>query len=61
MKASGILLLSLAFTALRSAGATPQIIWATDPVRPGETLVLTGDGFTGNSVVEVSGSAAGES
>ena len=33
--------------------AAPQIIWASDPVRPGETLVVMGEGFTSNSVVEL--------
>ncbi len=31
----------------------PQIIWASDPIRPGETLVVMGEGFTSNSVVEL--------
>lgn len=44
--------------ALLLPGATlagePGIIWASDPVRPGEVLLLTGEGFTSNSVVELS-------
>jgi len=37
------------------AGAeAPQIIWASEPVRPDETLVLAGEGFTSESVVELS-------
>ena len=33
--------------------SAPQIIWASDPIRPGETLVVMGEGFTSNSVVEL--------
>ncbi len=39
----------------------PQIIWASDPIRPGETVLLTGEGFTSNSVVELSETGAAES
>ena len=31
----------------------PQIVWASDPVRPGETLVVMGEGFSSNCVVEL--------
>jgi len=39
--------------ALHAAGATPQIVWASDPVRPDETVVVMGEGFSSNSVVEM--------
>ena len=35
---------------------SPQIVWASDPVRPGETLVVMGEGFRSNSVVELADS-----
>ena len=41
--------------------AAPQIIWASDPIRPGETLLLTGEGFTRGSVVELGDPSNAES
>ena len=35
------------------AGDAPQIIWSSDPVRPGETLVLQGANFGTNPMVEI--------
>lgn len=43
------------------AQEAPQIIWASDPIRSGETLLLTGEGFTRNSVVELGEAAGAES
>jgi len=45
-----------------SGAEAPQIIWASEPVRPDETLVLAGEGFTSDSVVELSekGDASGK-
>jgi hypothetical protein len=39
--------------------AAPVVIWASDPVRPGETVVVRGDGFGKKSKVEVSLSGEG--
>jgi parallel beta-helix repeat protein len=47
-----VLLITLPASACFSRAA-PQIIWASDPIRPGETLVVMGEGFSGNSVVEM--------
>ena len=55
-----VLLLTLPLCACFSREA-PQILWASDPIRPGETLLLTGEGFTSNSVVELSDAGAAES
>ena len=41
------------------AVAKPVIIWASDPVRPGDAVMVRGDGFGTNATVEVS--AAGDS
>lgn len=38
---------------IHDANATPQIVWTSTPVWPGETVVLMGEGFTSNSVVEL--------
>ena len=46
---------------LHAAGAAPQVYWASDPVRPDETVVLIGEGFTSNSVVELTESSQAES
>lgn len=48
---------------LASSGAAGEasVLWASDPVRPGETVLLTGEGFTSNSVVELSDTSAAES
>ncbi|MCX6903893.1 MAG: hypothetical protein NTW03_10550 [Verrucomicrobia bacterium] len=35
------------------AGEAPQIFWMSDPVRPGETLVLQGANFRTNTRVEI--------
>ncbi len=35
------------------AGETPQIFWTSDPVRPGDTLVLQGANFRTNTQVEI--------
>lgn len=40
--------------------AAPVVIWASDPVRPGETVVVRGDGFGKKAKVEVSNSGQGE-
>lgn len=47
---------------LASCGAADEagVFWASDPVRPGEVLLLTGEGFTSNSVVELSDTGAAE-
>ena len=37
-----------------AAGAEPRIFWASDPVRPNETVLLQGSGFSEKAVVEVS-------
>jgi len=36
------------------ASAAPAIFWASDPIRPGETAMLIGDGFGANATVEIS-------
>ncbi len=54
----GLLWLTLAATNI--LGETPHIVWASDPVRPGETVMLIGEGFTSNSVVELSESGSGQ-
>jgi hypothetical protein len=43
-----------------AAEAAPVIIWASDPVRPGETVVVRGDAFGRKAKVEVSVSGQGE-
>ena len=40
--------------------AAPVVIWASDPVRPGETVVVRGDAFGRKAKVEVSVSGLGE-
>ena len=49
-------------TGLLIAGveAAPVVIWASDPVRPGETVVVRGDAFGGKVKVEVAVSGQGE-
>ena len=42
------------------AQAAPVIIWASDPVRPGETVVVRGDAFGRKAKVEVSISGQGD-
>ena len=39
--------------------AAPVVIWASDPVRPGETVVVRGDAFGKKAKVEVSVSGQG--
>ncbi|MEI6500005.1 MAG: glycosyl hydrolase family 28-related protein, partial [Armatimonadota bacterium] len=34
-------------------GAAPVVFWASDPIRPGETVMATGEGFGGKPSVEV--------
>ena len=46
------LLLMPLFT-LYAADTAPHVIWASEPVRPDETLMVMGEGFTSNSVVEL--------
>ena len=36
-----------------SGAEPPRIFWASDPVRPNETVLLQGSGFSGQAVVEV--------
>lgn len=48
------LLLLLAGNSLVSGQIPPQIIWASDPVKPGETVVVRGEGFDAATRVEVS-------
>ena len=43
-----------------AAEAAPVIIWASDPVRPGETVVVRGDAFGRKAKVEVSVSGQGD-
>jgi hypothetical protein len=43
-----------------AAEAAPVIIWASDPVRPGETVVVRGDAFGRKAKVEVSILGQGE-
>jgi len=43
-----------------AAEAAPVIIWASDPVRPGETVVVRGDAFVRKAKVEVSVSGQGD-
>ena len=50
------LTLSLAITlglTPRARTATPTVFWASDPVRPAETVVLVGEGLTADCRVEV--------
>ncbi len=46
------LVLTLGFVAAHEAGAV-EIIWASDPVRPDETVLVMGDGFGDGATVEV--------
>ncbi len=46
-------LLLVPLSARCAADTAPQVIWASEPVRPDETLMVMGEGFTGNSVVEL--------
>ena len=39
--------------AVQAATTTPQIFWASDPVRPGETVLLIGEGLSTEAVVEI--------
>jgi hypothetical protein len=50
----------LALSGLASSGwaAAPTIIWASDPVRPGEAVMVRGDGFGKKSMVEVASGSA---
>ena len=41
-----------------SQAAVPTIIWASDPVRPGEAVMVRGDGFGKKSTVEVASGSA---
>ena len=34
-------------------GVTPIVFWASDPVRPGEAVLVTGDGLTADCAVEL--------
>ena len=45
---------------IAGAEAAPVVIWASDPVRPGETVVVRGDAFGGKAKVEVAVSGQGE-
>ena len=36
-----------------TAAAAPQVFWASDPVRPGETVLLQGSDFGSSPVVEI--------
>lgn len=45
-------ILTLCLLAYR-ATAAPVVIWATDPVGPGQTVVVTGDGFGAKPTVEL--------
>ena len=48
----GRTLVGVCLVAVAALGAdAPRIIWASQPVRPDETLVLAGEGFTAESVV----------
>lgn len=51
----------VALLASYGAAGEASVFWASDPVRPGETVLLTGEGFTSNSVVELSDTGAAES
>ena len=46
-------LLLAPLVALNAADTAPQVIWVSEPVRPDETLMVMGEGFTSNSVVEL--------
>lgn len=54
-----VLSITLSASVCLSRGA-PHIVWASDPIRPGETLVVMGEGFTGDSVVELNDPSAPE-
>jgi len=45
-------LLAVPLAALPAVGAAPQIVWASDPVRPDETVLLRGVGFGAKPAVE---------
>ena len=45
---------------MTEAEAAPVVIWASDPVRPGETVVVRGDSFGKKAKVEVSVSGQGD-
>ncbi len=49
----------LILAATTSAIAAPQVFWASDPIRPGETVLLRGAGFGEHPVVEVARLADG--
>ncbi len=36
-----------------AVGAVPRVFWASDPVRPDETVLLQGSGFADGAVVEL--------
>lgn len=55
-----LILWLLPLAIVHAASAAPKIAWASDPVRPGEIVVLIGDGFTSNSVVELSEGGSGQ-
>ena len=50
----------LGWVLVLGAEAAPVVIWASDPVRPGETVVVRGDAFGRKAKVEVSISGQGE-
>jgi Pectate lyase superfamily protein len=51
---SGVIsLLALAFSCRAFAVESPVVIWASDPVRPGETVLLMGENFSRDSFVEL--------
>ena len=54
---AGVFTLLAAFTPLL---AKPVIIWASDPVRAGESVVVRGDGFGAKALVEASFSQNGK-
>lgn len=51
MLGSVLLILSALFAA--PAFSAPQIFWASDPVRPGEAVLLVGDGFGNHPHIEL--------
>ena len=50
----------LGWVLVLGAQAAPVVIWASDPVRPGETVVIRGDAFGRKAKVEVSISDQGD-
>ena len=48
-----VCLLALVLGGASAAAATPHVFWASDPVRPGETVLLQGSDFGSSPVVDV--------